>query len=153
VRIAILGPLRVTDAGGAPVDVGGVSRLRRALPGVVEAAPTGYRLGLPPKNTDVYEFERLAAAGRRALAPVREPAEVPRAVADVLRRALAFPAVRLFAQRAAAVRPGFAATVSTVDAAGGLATAGADAAASRDARRGLRRSRRCCCRRSAGTSR
>jgi predicted ATPase/DNA-binding SARP family transcriptional activator len=111
VRIAILGPLQVTRAGGDLVDLGGirlrtliirlalepgatvgtgdlitavwgedppagalnalqtlVSRLRRALPDVVSAGPTGYRLRLRPDQVDVHLFDRLAGAGRRALA-------------------------------------------------------------------------------------
>ncbi|MGW6983183.1 BTAD domain-containing putative transcriptional regulator [Streptomyces sp. NPDC054932] len=46
-----------------------VSRLRRALPGVdVESHPAGYRLAVGPDAVDVVRFERLASAGRRALA-------------------------------------------------------------------------------------
>ena len=46
-----------------------VSRLRRALPGVVvESHPTGYRLAVEPDAVDVLRFERLATQGRRALA-------------------------------------------------------------------------------------
>ncbi|MFB9234173.1 BTAD domain-containing putative transcriptional regulator [Plantactinospora siamensis] len=45
-----------------------VSRLRRALPDVpVESHPNGYRLAVPAEAVDVVRFERLAAAGRRAL--------------------------------------------------------------------------------------
>ncbi|MFJ6480924.1 AfsR/SARP family transcriptional regulator [Streptomyces sp. NPDC091682] len=60
-----------------------VSRLRRALPGAaVEAHPAGYRLVVEPDAVDVVRFERLASAGRGALA--RDPA----AAARLLREAL-----------------------------------------------------------------
>ncbi|MFG2983040.1 BTAD domain-containing putative transcriptional regulator [Streptomyces sp. NPDC048258] len=60
-----------------------VSRLRRALPGVeVESHPAGYRLVVEPDDVDVTRFERLAAAGRGALA------EDPGEAARLLRRAL-----------------------------------------------------------------
>ncbi|WKD33564.1 AfsR/SARP family transcriptional regulator [Streptomyces xanthophaeus] len=60
-----------------------VSRLRRALPGVeVESHPAGYRLLVEPDAVDVVRFERLASAGRGALA--RDPA----AAARLLRQAL-----------------------------------------------------------------
>ncbi|MFE5557235.1 BTAD domain-containing putative transcriptional regulator [Streptomyces sp. NPDC056544] len=60
-----------------------VSRLRRALPGVeLEAHPAGYRLVVEPDAVDVVRFERLASAGRGALA--RDPA----AAARLLREAL-----------------------------------------------------------------
>jgi predicted ATPase/DNA-binding SARP family transcriptional activator len=46
-----------------------VSRLRRAVPGVpVTSGPGGYQLDLPVDAVDAHRFERLAAAGRRALA-------------------------------------------------------------------------------------
>ncbi|MGR4881503.1 BTAD domain-containing putative transcriptional regulator [Streptomyces sp. LARHCF249] len=46
-----------------------VSRLRRALPCVeVASHPAGYRLVLDPDEVDVVRFERLASAGRAALA-------------------------------------------------------------------------------------
>src|SRR5581483_9835642 len=45
-----------------------VSRLRRALPGLVVAGPVGYRLGVPAERVDAYQFERLAVAGHQALA-------------------------------------------------------------------------------------
>ncbi|WP_328808526.1 AfsR/SARP family transcriptional regulator [Nonomuraea montanisoli] len=53
-----------------------VSRLRRALPPVpvpIESHPAGYRLNAGPDDVDVLRFERLAAAGRSAMAadPVR----------------------------------------------------------------------------------
>lgn len=126
-RIAILGPLRVTGTDGRAIDVGGtrlrtllvrlalepgrvvgtpaliaavwdddppsgatnalqtlVSRLRRALPGLVHASPTGYRLDLRPEQVDAYEFERLAMDGRRALSTGD-----PRAAAERLAEALA----------------------------------------------------------------
>jgi predicted ATPase/DNA-binding SARP family transcriptional activator len=61
-----------------------VSRLRRALPdGVVESAPTGYRLAVDADTVDVARFERLLADGRAALDPNPAPA------AAVLRSALA----------------------------------------------------------------
>ncbi|MFD4240138.1 BTAD domain-containing putative transcriptional regulator [Streptomyces sp. NPDC058525] len=60
-----------------------VSRLRRALPGVeVESHPAGYRLLLDPDEVDVVRFERLASAGRGALAA--DPGEA----AALLRQAL-----------------------------------------------------------------
>ncbi|MER5700812.1 BTAD domain-containing putative transcriptional regulator [Micromonospora sp. NPDC002296] len=47
-----------------------VSRLRQALPAehTVEFHPAGYRLAVDPADIDAYRFERLAEAGRRALA-------------------------------------------------------------------------------------
>ncbi|WP_433127571.1 BTAD domain-containing putative transcriptional regulator [Micromonospora sp. CA-240977] len=63
-----------------------VSRLRQALPAEhtpVEFHPAGYRLAVDPADVDAYRFERLAEAGRRALAG----GDWPRA-ADVLREAL-----------------------------------------------------------------
>ncbi len=60
-----------------------VSRLRRALPGVeVESHPAGYRLVVEPDAVDVVRFERLASAGRAALA--RDPGTAAR----LLRQAL-----------------------------------------------------------------
>ncbi|WP_433648779.1 BTAD domain-containing putative transcriptional regulator [Micromonospora zamorensis] len=63
-----------------------VSRLRQALPAehsTVEFHPAGYRLAVDPADVDAYRFERLAEAGRRALAG----GDWPRAAA-VLREAL-----------------------------------------------------------------
>ncbi|WP_247672169.1 BTAD domain-containing putative transcriptional regulator [Micromonospora sp. M61] len=63
-----------------------VSRLRQALPAghdPVEFHPAGYRLAVDPDDVDAYRFERLAEAGRRALAD----GDWPRAAA-VLREAL-----------------------------------------------------------------
>ncbi|MET8039695.1 BTAD domain-containing putative transcriptional regulator [Micromonospora sp. NPDC005215] len=63
-----------------------VSRLRQALPAEhtpVEFHPAGYRLAVDPTDVDAYRFERLAEAGRRALAG----GDWPRAAA-VLREAL-----------------------------------------------------------------
>ncbi|MBT2479649.1 BTAD domain-containing putative transcriptional regulator [Streptomyces sp. ISL-94] len=61
-----------------------VSRLRRALPGVeVASHPAGYRLAVEPDDVDAVRFERLASAGRGALAA--DPGEAAR----VLRQALA----------------------------------------------------------------
>ncbi|CCH21726.1 Two-component SARP family transcriptional regulator fused with ATPase domain [Micromonospora lupini str. Lupac 08] len=63
-----------------------VSRLRQALPAEhtpVEFHPAGYRLAVDPADVDAYRFERLAEAGRRALAG----GDWPRAAA-VLREAL-----------------------------------------------------------------
>ncbi|WP_406073181.1 BTAD domain-containing putative transcriptional regulator [Micromonospora sp. NBC_01638] len=63
-----------------------VSRLRQALPAghnPVEFHPAGYRLAVDPDDVDAYRFERLAEAGRRALAD----GDWPRA-ATVLREAL-----------------------------------------------------------------
>jgi DNA-binding SARP family transcriptional activator len=45
-----------------------VSRLRRALPeAVIEAGPSGYRLAIRPRDTDIVRFEQLAAAGQAQL--------------------------------------------------------------------------------------
>jgi predicted ATPase/DNA-binding SARP family transcriptional activator len=45
-----------------------VSRLRRALPEApLDSHPTGYRLALAADHVDIFQFERLAAAGREAL--------------------------------------------------------------------------------------
>ncbi|MFG2875279.1 BTAD domain-containing putative transcriptional regulator [Streptomyces sp. NPDC048337] len=61
-----------------------VSRLRRALTGMeVASHPAGYRLVVEPDDVDVVRFERLASAGRGALAA--DPGEAAR----LLRRALA----------------------------------------------------------------
>ena len=63
-----------------------VSRLRQALPAehdAVEFHPAGYRLAVDPDDVDAYRFERLAEAGRHALAN----GDWPRAAA-VLREAL-----------------------------------------------------------------
>ncbi|MCX5606975.1 winged helix-turn-helix domain-containing protein [Streptomyces sp. NBC_00047] len=69
--------------GAANALQGLVSRLRRALPGVeVASHPAGYRLVLEPDQVDVVRFERLAAAGRGALAA--DPGEA----AALLRQAL-----------------------------------------------------------------
>ncbi|MFY1618109.1 BTAD domain-containing putative transcriptional regulator [Micromonospora sp. WMMD736] len=62
-----------------------VSRLRQALPAeenLVEFHPAGYRLAVDREDVDAYRFERLAEAGRRALAR----GDWPRA-ATVLREA------------------------------------------------------------------
>ncbi|HEY6745626.1 MAG TPA: BTAD domain-containing putative transcriptional regulator [Mycobacteriales bacterium] len=60
-----------------------VSRLRRALPGApVESGPTGYQLALGPDRVDALEFERLADAGRQALAT--EPATARRLLTEAL---------------------------------------------------------------------
>ncbi|MFB7256540.1 AfsR/SARP family transcriptional regulator [Streptomyces nojiriensis] len=60
-----------------------VSRLRRALPAVeVAAHPAGYRLVVEPDAVDVVRFERLASAGRGALA--RDPAAAARLLRDAL---------------------------------------------------------------------
>ncbi|RAY13761.1 AfsR/SARP family transcriptional regulator [Actinomadura craniellae] len=63
-----------------------VSRLRRALGagGLVEHGPTGYRLVAGPGAVDAHRFERLAGAGRRALAEGD-----PERAAALLRDALA----------------------------------------------------------------
>ncbi|MEU8215921.1 BTAD domain-containing putative transcriptional regulator [Micromonospora taraxaci] len=63
-----------------------VSRLRQTLPAEqnsIEFHPAGYRLAVDPEDVDAYRFERLAEAGRRALAG----GDWPRA-ATVLREAL-----------------------------------------------------------------
>ncbi|TDU77009.1 putative ATPase [Streptomyces sp. KS 21] len=60
-----------------------VSRLRRALPGVeIASHPAGYRLLVEPDAVDAVRFERLAAAGRAALA--REPATAARTLREAL---------------------------------------------------------------------
>ncbi len=60
-----------------------VSRLRRVLPEpVVESAPLGYRLTLPPEAVDLHRFEHLAAAGAATLRT--DPARA----AAILREAL-----------------------------------------------------------------
>ncbi|MFB7264492.1 BTAD domain-containing putative transcriptional regulator [Streptomyces nojiriensis] len=60
-----------------------VSRLRRALSAVeVAAHPAGYRLVVEPDAVDVVRFERLASAGRGALA--RDPAAAARLLRDAL---------------------------------------------------------------------
>ncbi|MBK1784379.1 AAA family ATPase [Prauserella sp. ASG 168] len=45
-----------------------VSRLRQALPGLVERHPGGYRLAVAPADVDAHRFAELAAEGRTALA-------------------------------------------------------------------------------------
>ncbi|WP_214326133.1 BTAD domain-containing putative transcriptional regulator [Nonomuraea sediminis] len=61
-----------------------VSRLRRALGrDLVEFHPGGYRLALAEDEVDAHRFERLAAAGRRAL-----DSGDPRTAAGLLREAL-----------------------------------------------------------------
>jgi predicted ATPase/DNA-binding SARP family transcriptional activator len=61
-----------------------VSRLRRALPeAAIESRPSGYRLNLDPRSTDIVRFEDLAAAGQAQLR------EDPAAAAATLRQALA----------------------------------------------------------------
>ena len=61
-----------------------VSRLRRALPeAVIESRPSGYRLKLDPRGTDIVRFEDLAAAGRAQLR------DDPASAGQTLRQALA----------------------------------------------------------------
>ncbi|MBB5958112.1 putative ATPase [Saccharothrix tamanrassetensis] len=60
-----------------------VSRLRRALGGLVEFSGGGYRIAVRPDDVDVHVFERLARDGRRSLAAGRAPEAVA-----VLREAL-----------------------------------------------------------------
>src|SRR5580658_3292747 len=61
-----------------------VSRLRRALPeAAIESRPSGYRLNIDPRSTDIVRFEDLAAAGRAQLR------EDPAAAGQTLRQALA----------------------------------------------------------------
>jgi predicted ATPase/DNA-binding SARP family transcriptional activator len=45
-----------------------ISRLRRRLGVTIESLPHGYRLDIDPDDIDAHRFERLAAAGRAALA-------------------------------------------------------------------------------------
>ncbi|MFI6941807.1 BTAD domain-containing putative transcriptional regulator [Streptomyces sp. NPDC050418] len=102
-----------------------VSRLRRSLRGhaTVESAGGGYRLDVQETDVDTYRFEKLAAAGRRALAAGRT-AEAARsldaalalwrgpALADVLDAPFAPPvATRLDGLRAAAVEDHFEAEI------------------------------------------
>ena len=60
-----------------------VARVRRALPGLVETHPTGYRLAVPHDAVDVGRFEALATRGRRRLG------DDPSGAASDLRGALA----------------------------------------------------------------
>jgi predicted ATPase/DNA-binding SARP family transcriptional activator len=61
-----------------------VSRLRRAVPGmVVEARPNGYRLVIEPDSVDVARFESLVAVGRSA--PARDAARILREALDLWR--------------------------------------------------------------------
>ncbi|MFJ9707988.1 BTAD domain-containing putative transcriptional regulator [Streptomyces sp. NPDC101234] len=57
-------------AGAANALQSQISRLRRRLAphAEIEATPTGYRLAVAPDTVDVYQFEKLSAAGRTALA-------------------------------------------------------------------------------------
>ena len=60
-----------------------VSRLRRALPGApIESGPIGYQLALDPERVDALQFERLADAGRQALAG--DPATAKRLLTEAL---------------------------------------------------------------------
>jgi predicted ATPase/DNA-binding SARP family transcriptional activator len=61
-----------------------VSRLRRALPDVVETTASGYRVRVAPGELDLDRFERAAAAGRESLA-----AGLPARAGEQLREALA----------------------------------------------------------------
>jgi predicted ATPase len=76
-------------AGDPPAGAGNalqalVSRLRRAAPGLpIESHPTGYRLALAPDEVDAWRFERLARAGRTALAD--DPARAAGVLAEALR--------------------------------------------------------------------
>ncbi|WNV84528.1 BTAD domain-containing putative transcriptional regulator [Umezawaea sp. Da 62-37] len=60
-----------------------VSRLRRALGGLVEFGGGGYRLAVEPDDVDVHRFERLAGEGRRLVEAGRHDGAVV-----VLREAL-----------------------------------------------------------------
>jgi predicted ATPase/DNA-binding SARP family transcriptional activator len=61
-----------------------VSRLRRAVPQAeIEFRPSGYRLNLDPRSTDIVRFEALAATGRAQLR------DDPQGAAATLRQALA----------------------------------------------------------------
>ncbi|MEU1144811.1 ATP-binding protein [Streptomyces sp. NPDC005863] len=55
-------------AGAANALQSQISRLRGRLGLAVEAGPGGYRLAVSPDAVDLYRFERLARAGREALA-------------------------------------------------------------------------------------
>ncbi len=60
-----------------------VSRLRRVLPEpVVESAPAGYQLAVPPHAVDLYRFERLAAQGHAELAG--EPGRAARTLREAI---------------------------------------------------------------------
>ncbi|WP_173161238.1 AfsR/SARP family transcriptional regulator [Phytohabitans suffuscus] len=84
-----------------------ISRLRRVLaPVVIDSVPAGYRLSVDVDDVDAGRFERLAEAGRRALADGLPPrAAVILADALALWRGDAFadvpdvPAVRALAHR------------------------------------------------------
>jgi DNA-binding SARP family transcriptional activator len=84
-----------------------ISRLRRALPSVaIDLLPSGYRLSIDGDDIDVGQFERMADAGRRALAagqPERSAAILADALAlwrgDALADVPDAPSVRALAQR------------------------------------------------------
>lgn len=84
-----------------------VSRLRRVLPEAVVAGPVGYRLCLAPEQVDAYQFDRLATAGRQALAG-GDPQAAARCLAEALALwhgpALAEVAGAAFAARLAEAR-------------------------------------------------
>ncbi len=80
-----------------------VSRLRRSLPDgtVIESAPGGYRLAVPPADVDAVRFELLVKQARAA-------GGRPREAADLLREALALwrgPALADVADLPAAAAP------------------------------------------------
>jgi len=81
-----------------------VSRLRRLLPGVVEAAPGGYRLAVEAEAVDAVRFEALALAGREQLGrdPERARALLGEALALWRGPALADAAGAVFAGPAVA---------------------------------------------------
>jgi predicted ATPase/DNA-binding SARP family transcriptional activator len=81
-----------------------VSRLRRLLPGVVESAPSGYRLAVGPEAVDAVRFEALALAGREQLGrdPERARALLGEALALWRGPALADAATAAFAGPAVA---------------------------------------------------
>jgi predicted ATPase/DNA-binding SARP family transcriptional activator len=59
-----------------------ISRLRRALPGVIDSRPAGYRLVVEEDVVDIRRFDRLVGHGRRLLAD--DPARAADALAEAL---------------------------------------------------------------------
>ncbi|WP_216212888.1 BTAD domain-containing putative transcriptional regulator [Amycolatopsis aidingensis] len=79
-----------------------VSRLRQALgTELVEHHPAGYRLAIDPEDVDTHRFERLAAAGREALA-AGDPGTAARSLREALGLWRGTPLADLPEQHAAA---------------------------------------------------
>jgi predicted ATPase/DNA-binding SARP family transcriptional activator len=70
-------------AGAANAVQAHVSRVRKALPGLVEFHGDGYRLLVDPEDVDAHRFERLATAGRRMLT-AGQPAEAAATLDEAL---------------------------------------------------------------------